>query len=336
MLGHGLLTRAWTGARIAAALAAALLPHAGAGAAQPAAAGYPERPIRVIVPFAAGSSTDITARRLTARMAATLGQSLVVENRPGAVGQIGAAMTAQAAPDGYTVMLTAVSSQSLAAALKPKSLPYDPIKDFTPIGRIFTTTNFVVVNPKVPANSLRELMAYSKTVPGGLSFGSGGQGSSNHLAGEALKLAGANVVHVPYNNVTQAITDLLAGQIPMMIYTAALVPYIKDGRIKALAVTSPKRHPLAPEVPTVVEQGVPSAVVQGWSGLLGPAGLPAAIRDRLFGALREAMADPGIVKSYTADGQENGLMDPAEFQAFLQRDLKMWKDIVARSDIPTD
>lgn len=297
---------------------------------------WPARPIRLVVPFAPGSSTDITVRRLEPHMSKTLGQALVVDNRAGAVGVTGSEAVKRAAPDGYTVMMTAVSSHSLAAALRPKTLPYDVIRDFTPIARAFTTTNFVTVNPAVPANNLQELIAYSKTVPAGLSFGSGGQGSSNHLAGEALKVNGANIVHVPYNNVAQAITDVLANHIPMLIYTVALVPHVKSGKLRALAVTSEKRHPQAPDIPTVVEQGVPGGVAQGWSGMFGPAGLAVPVRDRFHGALKEAMADPEIIKSYVAAGQEEGLMGPEEFRAFLEKDVKMWKDVVTRAKVPTE
>ena len=297
---------------------------------------YPARPIRLVVPFAAGSSTDITVRRLEPHMSKNLGQTLLVDNRPGAVGVIGSEMVRRATPDGYTIMMTAVSSHSLAAALRPKTLPYDAVKDFTPIGRAFTTTNFITVNAGLPVNSLQELIAYSKTQPKGVSFGTGGTGSSNHMAGEALRVNGANIVHVPYNNVAQAITDVLAGHIPMLIYTVAVVPHVKSGRLKALAVTSEKRHPQAPDVPSVVEQGVPGGVAQGWSGLFGPAGLPVPVRDRLFSVLKEAMSDPDIVKAYVAGGQEEGLLGPEEFRAFLEKDVAKWKDVVTRAKLPTE
>ena len=192
------------------------------------------------------------------------------------------------------------------------------------------------VNAGLPVNSLQELIAYSKTQPKGVSFGTGGTGSSNHMAGEALRVNGANIVHVPYNNVAQAITDVLAGHIPMLIYTVAVVPHVRSGKLKALAVTSEKRHAQAPDVPTVVEQGVPGGVAQGWSGLFGPAGLPVPMRDKLFVALKEAMADPDIIKAYVAGGQEEGLMGPEEFRAFLEKDVAKWKDVVTRAKLPTE
>ena len=308
-------------------------------AAMPARAqeeGFPTRPIRLIVPFAAGSSTDISARRLEPHMSRTLGQKLVIENRAGAVGVIGADVVKRAAPDGYTIMLTAVSSHSIAAALRPKTLPYDAIRDFTPIGRAFTTTNIVVVHPGVPVKNIAELMAYSKTIPAGLSFGSGGNGSSNHLAGEALRLAGANIVHVPYSNVSQALTDVIAGHTPMMIYTVALMQHINAGKLRALAVTSEKRLPQAPDIPSIAEQGFPQLVAQGWSALFGPAGLPAAIRDKLYGAMRDALEDSAIKQAYIASGQEEGLLGPDEFRAFLEQDVRRWRDVVSRAGLATE
>lgn len=310
--------------------------HAGKAHAQGTAGDYPVRPIRVVVPFAAGSSTDITLRRLEPHMTRSLGQALVVDNRAGAVGIIGSEFVRRAPADGYTLLMTAVSSHSIAAALKPKSLPYDVLRDFTPIGRAFGTTNFIVVNPAVPVHTLQELIAYSKTVSGGLSFGSGGSGSSNHLAGEALRLNGANIVHVPYNNVSQAITDVVAGHLPMLIYTVAVVPHVRNGRLRAIAVTAERRHRHAPDVPTVAEQGVPGAAANGWSGLFGPAGLPVTIRNRLYTALRDAISDPAVARQYVEAGQEEALLPPDEFQAFLGRDVEMWRDVVRRAGLPTE
>ena len=173
--------------------------------------------------------------------------------------------------------------------------------------------------------------------PGGVRFASGGIGGSNHLAGELIALrTGAKLTHVPYSNQNQAVTDVVAGHVPMLIYTVALVPHVKSGKLKALAVTSEKRHPQAPDIPTVVELGIPGAAAQGWSGMFGPAGLPVGVRDKVFAALKETMADPEIIKSYTAGGQEEGLMGPDEFRSFLEKDLKMWKDVVVRAKLPTD
>ncbi len=323
-----------TGAACALACLAFLLASPHTAHAQAAEGPYPNKPIRLIVPFAAGSSTDIAARRLQVHMGKTLGQQLVIENRPGALGVIGGEVLKRSAPDGYTLMLTAVPT--FQSALRPKTLPYDVVKDFTPIGRAFTTTNFIVTHPSVPANSLKELVAYSKTLPAGLSFASGGTGSTGHIVGEVLKLSGVNLVHVPYNVVSQGINDVLAGHIPVMIYTVAMLPHVKGGKLKGLAAASAKRHFQAQDIPTVAEQGFPEAVIQGWTGLYGPAGLPAAIRDKVFGAMRDALEDAEIKKGYQLAGLEEGLLNPEEFRVFIDSDLKMWRDIVARAKLPTD
>ncbi len=313
----------------------AMGPGALAGLRAQEASAYPARPVRMIVPFAAGSSTDIVVRLLEPQMSRALGQPVVVDNRPGAVGVLGSEQVKRAAPDGYTLLVTAVSSHSIAAALRPRSLPYDPIKDFTPIARLVTTSNFVVVHPSVPVTNLKELVAHAATVKGGLGFGSGGTGSSNHLAGEALRLAGANIVHVPYNSAAQAVTDVIAGHIPMLIYTAAVVPHLKSGRLRAIAVTSERRHANAPEVLTVAEQGFPEAVAQGWTGFFGPAGIPEAIRTRLWTALDGAMANAEVREKFKTADLEAGLLGPAEFRSFLERDVTKWREIVRRSGVET-
>ncbi len=297
---------------------------------------YPVRPIRLVVPFAAGSSTDITARRFDQHISHSLGQLIVIDNRPGAVGITGSDIVRRASADGYTLLLTAVSSHTLAAALRPNSMPYDVLKDFTPVGRVFTTTNIVVTPLSLPVSNLREMIAHSKKIPGGLSYGSAGNGSTNHLAGEALRLYGANIVHIPFVNISQGITSVISGQIQILIYTASVLPFVKAGKLKALAVVSDKRHPQCPEVPTIVEQGFPEAVAQGWSGFFAPTGLPGAIRDRFFIALRDAMNDPEILRGYESAGQEHALMDPKEFSEFLVKDLSRWKNVIKRANIPTD
>lgn len=325
-----------TGAVIAAT---GMLDVRRAGAQQRGGSGdpaYPTRPIRVIIPFAAGSATDVMMRQLTPRMSQTLGQPLVIDNRAGAAGVIGSELVTRSSPDGHTLLMAAVSSHSIAVALRPK-LPYNVLRDFTPIGRACTSTNFVVVHPSVPARTLKELVAYSKTVPKSLGFGSGGVGSSNHLAGEMLRLrTGANIVHVPYSNVAQAVSDVVAGHVPMLIYTVALLPYIRDGRLRALAVTSETRQKQAPDVPTAVEQGVPGMVANSWFGMFGPAGLPDSIRDRVFAALRDALTAPDIAPKLIDTGLEPAPLAPADFRAFLQRDIAMWTEVVRASGVTVE
>lgn len=306
------------------------------GSAAAAEAPFPTRPIRVVVPFAAGSATDIMMRQLTPRMSDALGQQLVIDNRPGAVGVIGSEVVMRAPADGYTLAMAAVSSHSIAPAVR-SNMPYDVLRDFTPIGRACTSTNFVVVHPSLPARSLKELIAFSKTVSGGVSFSSGGTGSSNHLAGEMLRLkTGANLVHVAYSSASQALIDTVGGQVPMMIYTVAVLPYVRQGRLRALAVTSEQRSKQAPEVPTVIEQGVPGMVANSWFGLFGPARLPEPIRDRLFAVMRDALLAPEVSSKLIETGLEPAPLPPAEFRAFIERDIAMWKDVVKKSGVKVD
>lgn len=297
---------------------------------------YPTRPIRVVVPFAAGSATDVMMRHLAPLMSQALGQPLVIDNRAGAAGVIGSELVARSSPDGHTLLMTAISSHSIAVAIRPK-LPYNVLRDFTPIGRACTSTSFVVVHPSVPARTLQELVAYSKTAPKGVGYASGGVGSSNHLAGEMLRLrTGANIFHVPYSNVAQAISDVLAGHVPMLIYAVALLPYIRDGRLRALAVTSDARQKKAPDVPTAAEQGISGMVANSWFGMFGPAQLPESIRDRVFAALRDALLAPDIAPKLIDMGMEPSLLSPADFRAFIQRDIAMWTEVVKASGVTLD
>jgi tripartite-type tricarboxylate transporter receptor subunit TctC len=294
---------------------------------------WPARPIRVTVPFAAGSATDIMTRHMAPRMGEDLGQALAIENRPGAAGVPGSEPTARAAPDGYSLLMAAVSSHAIAPALR-REMPYDVLRDFTPIGLSCTSTNFIVVHPSVPATNLRELVAYSKTLPGGVSYGSGGIGGSNHLAGELLRLrSGANLVHVPYGNQAQAVNDVVAGHVPMLIYTVAILPHVQAGRLRALAVTSERRQPQAPEVPTAVEQGAEGVVANSWFAMFGPARLPDPIRDRIFAAMRSALDDPEIGRKLLDTGLTPAPMPPAEFRRFLEAEIAKWAEVGRAANI---
>ena len=269
-------------------------------------------------------------------MTKMLGQPVVVENRPGAVGMVGAEVVKRAKPDGYTLLYTA-ASHSIQAALRPKSLPFDAVRDFTPIGRAFTTTGLIAVNPVVPVANVKELIEHSKTLPKGLSFAAGGYGSSHHFQGEALRARGANLVLVPYVKIAQGISDVVGGHVPMIIYsTDALSPHIKAGRLRAIAVNSEKRQRELPDVPTLGEQGYKGTGSGSWSGLMGPAGLAAPIRTRLYAALEAAVHDPATVKYYTTSGLEEGLLNPDEFRAFMESDIAMWGEIVQKAKLPLD
>lgn len=297
---------------------------------------YPTRPIRVIVPFAAGSATDIMMRILEQHMSRSLGQQLVLENRPGASGVIGADLARRAAPDGYTLVMDAASSHSIVAATRPKTLPYNLLTDFTAIGRACTSANLIAVNPSVPAKNLPDLIAYSNTIPAGLSFASGGPGSSNGLAGEMLRLKGARIVSVPYNDTNRAVTDVIAGHIPILIYTVALLPHIRSGRLRGLAVTSEQRVRQAPDIPTAIEQGVPGMVANSWFGLFGPAGLPIHMRDKLHNALAAAVYDPDINNKLVEAGLEPAILKPAETDAYVASQISLWKDVISRGGVKLD
>ena len=295
---------------------------------------YPNKAVRIVVTFAAGSATDIMTRHLLPSMTQSLGQAIVIENRVGAAGVIGSENVMRAAPDGYSLAMSAVSAFSIATAIRGNTLPYDIGRDFTPIGRACTSTNVVVVHPSVPARTLGELIAYSKTISGGVRFASGGIGGSNHLAGELIALrTGAQLSHVPYSNQNQAVTDVVAGHVPMLIYTVAVLPHVRAGRLRALAVTSEQRQRQLPEVPTAIEQGAAGVVANSWFGLFGPAQMPDAIRDRLYGALRDALTAPEVEARLIDTGLAPAPLGPAEFRAFIERDTATWREVVKAAGI---
>lgn len=320
--------------RVIEALGAGALGAVAAPLASQPRTDYPTRPIRIIVTFAAGSATDIMTRHLAARMSQTLGQNLAIENRVGAAGAIGAEQAARASPDGYTIAMSAVSALSIAPAIRGSAMPYDNLKDFTHIGRACTATNVVAVHPSVPANTLPELVAWSKTVPGGVRYSSGGHGGSNHLAGELIALrAGAQFVHVPYSNQGQAVSDAVAGHVPMIIYTVALLPHIRSGRLKAIAVTSEERQKQLPNIGTAIEQGVPGIVANSWFGLVGPAGIADTVRDRLYTALAEALSQPDIQSKLIDTGLQPNPLPAAQFRAFIERDTQTWREVAKAAGI---
>jgi len=298
---------------------------------------YPSRPIRIIVTFAAGSATDIMTRHLAARMTQTLGQNLVIENRVGAAGAIGAEQVARATPDGYTIAMSAVSAMSIAPAIRGAAMPYDNLRDFTHIGRACTATNVVAVHPSVPATTLPELIAWSRTVPGGIRYSSGGHGGSNHLAGELIALrTGAQFVHVPYSNQGQAVSDAVAGRVPMFIYPVALPPHIRSGRLKAIAVTSEVGPTQLPAIGTAIEQGVPGLVANSWFGMVGPAGIPDSIRDRLYSALAEALSQPDIQSKLIDTGLQPDPLPAQPFRSFIERDTQTWREVAKAAGIKAE
>lgn len=293
---------------------------------------YPSHPIKFVVPFAAGSATDTLARVLGERMSASLGQPVVVDNMPGASGFLAAQNVARAEPDGYTVLIATNTTHAANQSLF-KKLPYDPVADFAPVGKLGTITLALVVNPAVPATTVPELIAYAKDHPGEVTFGSGS--SSSRIAGEMLKsLAGIDLLNVPYKSNPQAITDLLGGQISMVFADiATTLPQAEAGKVKALAVSSPERTPLAPDLPTMREAGVAGYDLTAWFAAFVPAGTPAPVVDKLNAAFAAALADPAATKTLLGAGIEPATSTPAELAAFVGTETEKWAGIVKSAGI---
>ena len=299
--------------------------------------GWPTKPIRVIVPFGAGTSTDIMTRLVTPRMGQALGQPLVVENRPGAGGVVGSEAVARSAPDGYTLCMGSIASHSVNVSLMP-NLPYDVLRDFTPVSLVTSAPNLLVVGNHVPARTLGEFLAWARAQPGGASYASAGNGTSSHLAGELLKQkTGVPLEHVPYRSGAQALTDIISGQVAMTVYqVTAVLPFVRDGKLRALATTSARRLDWTPEVPTVEEQGVRPFDVAAWHGLFAPANLPAPVLERIFGALTAALNDPELRPKLHDQGLEPVGMSPADFRPWLEADIAKWREVVRAGNIRPD
>jgi tripartite-type tricarboxylate transporter receptor subunit TctC len=303
---------------------------AGLALAGPAKAqDYPSKPIRLVVPFAAGGATDVLARLVGERLTASLGQQVVVDNRPGAGGNIGSDIVARAEPDGYTILMGAVGTHAINPSLYPK-MPYDPVKDFAPVTLVASVPNVLVVNPEVPANSVQELIDLAKAKPGELNFASSGNGTSIHLSGELFKaMTGTDIVHVPYKGSGPAVTDLLGGQVQMMFDNMpSSLPHVKAGKLRALGVTSAKRSPALPEVPTIAEAGVPGYDATSWFGILAPAGTPEPVVTRLQGAIVQALGEPEMRQRMADLGAEPVGDTPAEFGQFITAELAKWAKVV--------
>jgi tripartite-type tricarboxylate transporter receptor subunit TctC len=320
--------------RRAAGLAAAALALAPRpGGAQDAA--WPARPIRLIVPFGPGSTTDLLGRAVAQHLAQQTGQQVVVENRPGAGGNIGAEAASRAAPDGYTLLMGAASTNAINPSLY-RNLRFDPIRDFAPIALVATVTNVLVVPPQLPATNVRELIALARQRD--LSFGSGGAGGSIHLSGELFKgMAGIAMVHVPYNGSAAAMPDLLSGRVDMMFDGLPVsLPHIRAGRLRALGVTSARRSPLLPEVPTIAESGLPGYESEGWFGLFAPSATPAPVLARLEAEMRRMLADPGFAQLLQAQGAQPGEPVGEAFRRFVLAERDKWAGVIAAARISLD
>jgi tripartite-type tricarboxylate transporter receptor subunit TctC len=308
-------------------------------AAGPASAqAYPNRPVKIIIPFAPGGPTEFILRLVADRLTGMLGQAFVIENRPGgAGGTIGAKSVAIAEPDGYTLLFSSPGPLVTAAAVY-KNLDYDPIKSFMPIAMVIYAPQMLVVHPSVPANSIQELVAYAKANPGKISFASSGFGTQPHMLGEMLKLmANINILHVPYRGAGQSVTDTIAGQVQMIFETTAiLLPHVEGGRLRALAVATEARSPLLPGVPTTTESGYPKLLASFWSGLLAPAGTPPAIVEKLNLAVNEILKSKEAQAGLARVGAEAKIGLPRDFAAFIAAETPRWAAIANETGIKVD
>ncbi|AEI76734.1 hypothetical protein CNE_1c13850 [Cupriavidus necator N-1] len=314
----------------ATCIAALGLAHAGLAQAQ----SYPNKPIRLIVPFAAGGTTDIVARAVSDGLGRELGQPVVVENRGGGGGAIGADALAKSAPDGYTLGIATVSTMATNPATNPKN-PYDPLKDFAPITNLVNVPNVLTVNPKVPAKTLKEFVAMLKANPGKYSYASAGKGSISHLDGELFKdITKTDMVHIPYRGSGPALNDTLAGQVNAQFDNLpSSMPHIQAGKLRALAVAAPKRVEGLPDVPTFAEAGMKDMNNMAWYGLVAPAGTPAAIITRVHDAAVKALQDPNVKRRLADSGAYTDGNTPAQYAAQIKRELDLRKKIARDQNI---
>ena len=293
---------------------------------------YPSRPIRMIVPFPAGGTADLLARQIGQTMGEALRQQVVIENRTGAGGNIGADLAAKAKPDGYTLLMGTVSTHAINPNLYP-NMPYDPVKDFAPVAMVARMPNLLVLHPSVPAASVAELIALAKARPGTLAFASAGNGTTQHLAGELFKkMADVDMIHVPYKGNAPAVTDLVGGQVQVMFDNIPVsLQQVRAGKLRALAVTGPARSPVLPQLPTVAEAALPGYNITSWFGLYAPSGTSPQIIERLNREANKALATVPIRRRLTDQGIELAGGTPGQFAEFMRTELVKWGKIVRES-----
>jgi tripartite-type tricarboxylate transporter receptor subunit TctC len=295
---------------------------------------YPNKPIKIVVTFPAGGGADFVARAIAPKLTEALGQPVVIDNRAGAGGGIGNEVVAHSPPDGYTLLLGAAGAMTILPNLYEK-VAFDPFKDFEPVSLVGSSPFILTLNPSVAANSVNELTALAKANPGKLNFGSSGNGGAPHLAGELYKsVTGPNIAHVPYKGLAPAITDLLGGQIQILFADVGLVAqHVKAGKLKALAVTGKRRSTIIPDLPTMIEAGVPGYQAGTWYGILAPAGTPGAIISRLNTELVKIVATPEIRNQFASQGIEPGGDRPEEFAALIRDDFNKWSKLIKEAKI---
>ncbi|MBI4206567.1 MAG: tripartite tricarboxylate transporter substrate binding protein [Betaproteobacteria bacterium] len=300
--------------------------------AQSTATGFPVRPIRFIVPNAAGGTTDLVARAVGQKLAEGLGQQVVVDNRPGSGGIIGTEAVAKAAPDGYTLLMGTIGNIAISPHLYRK-LAYDPVRDFAPITQLAAAAYMLVTHPLLPVASVKQLVALAKAKPGHINYGSAGSGTGSHLSAELFKsISAIDITHIPYKGGTPALIDVMAGHVQVMFNgIPSSLPHLKTGRIKALAVTTSKRSPAAPDTPTIAEAGFPGAESTSWTGVLAPAGTPAAIISQLHGEFARVLQNPEVKTRLSADGAVPVGSNPVEFAAYIRSELAKWGNVVKAS-----
>jgi len=305
--------------------------------ATPAAAEYPERPIRLIISSAVGGSPDIVTRILAAELVKQMGQQIVIDNRPGAAQTIGTEMVVRATPDGYTIGYANVVTLAINKSLLPKQ-PYDPDRDLVIVGQFLSTYNLLAVTNALPVKSVKELIAHARQNPGKLSNASGGNGTTGHLGGELFKMmTGTQIVHVPYKGSPQGITDLIAGQVHMMFDNlTSISPHVKSGKIRGLGVSSLKRSPIFPDVPTISEAGVPGYETNAWGGIVVPVGTSKAIVTKLNAEINKALQSPTLRERYAAIQAEPVGGTPEQFAEYVKKETLKWAEVVRKSGARID
>jgi tripartite-type tricarboxylate transporter receptor subunit TctC len=320
--------------RAFALAAAAMLAAAASGSS---AQSYPNRPVRILVPFPAGAGVDIVARMLGVPLRDLWGQAAVVDNRPGAGGTIACELAAEAAPDGYTLLLGNISTFAMAPSLY-KKVNYDPVQSFAPITLVNTSANVLVAHPSVPAATTQALIALAKAKPGQINYASAGSGTSPHLAAELFKsMAGVDLVHVPYKGSPQALTDLLGGQTQIMFASlVSALPHIRQARLRALGVTSLKRAAALPDLPAISEAGLRGYDVSVWMGIVAPAGTPPAIIAQLNRQIAALLQSPDIRERLAVQGLEAASNSPAEFRSYIASEVRKWAVVIKQAGVVAD